>query len=61
MVDTRRDVPGHAQISSNWSEPQSGHVAQKKYEPPTLEKRAVLSAITSEDGLQISGQTPAPI
>jgi hypothetical protein len=44
------DDLGRAQISARRND------SRKTYEPPTLQKRAALSAITSEDSLQISAQ-----
>ena len=57
----KQDSPGDAYLSVSRRQPSSGsNAAPKKYEAPTLVKRAVLSAITSEDALQVSGQAANP-
>ena len=58
----KQDRLGDACLSLSRREPSSGsNAVPKKYEAPTLVKRAVLSAITSEDALQVSGQAANPV
>ena len=57
----KQDRPGNAHPSSDRRELSEGrNTAPKNYQAPTLLKRAVLSTITSEDALQVSGQQAFP-
>lgn len=58
----KQDRPSNAHLTSDRREPSKARdAAPKNYQAPTLLKRAVLSAITSEDALQVSGQSSIPI
>jgi hypothetical protein len=57
----KQDRSGDTHLTSDRRELSKGsNATPKNYQAPTLLKRAVLSTITSEDALQVSGQQAFP-